>query len=491
MSELDFAVGRDALVAGAILLIAFVALVVILMARIASLKANGEELSRREIELARLQWQQEFASEINKKELELVQAKSAIQEYRQRVYEAQEKISELSKVKDSFLQLQARMGERESALEERELLLTQTKEALFKEFELTANRLFEAKHEVFEKQSRSNVESVLKPFREQLKAFGDRVNQVYDQENSQRNQLVGQIVELQKQTQRVSSEADSLAKALKGDNKIQGSWGEVILERLLEQSGLTKGREYETQVSLKDSQGKLYRPDVVIRLPDGKDIIVDAKMSLKGYELFCAADNEAEKQAALKLHIDSIRKHVNGLSEKRYEQLEGVNVLDFVFIFIPVEPALNLAIQAQAGLSSEAAEKRVLLVSPGSILVALRTIETLWRHHKQNQNAEKIAVSAGRLYDQFALVMNALEDLGGSLSKANSSYNHVLSRLAHGRGNMLKKMENLKELGAKTSRVLGEDYEEVRVAPSSLRWFDNETGSSGAEPVGSKDKIEN
>ncbi|VUD48245.1 hypothetical protein TDB9533_01194 [Thalassocella blandensis] len=469
MGDLDFTLGRDALVLSVALLVTLVVVIIVLFVRLNKVKAGAAEQTQREVELTGLHLQQEFAATLNKKDLELAQSHSMSQQLQQRLQESQEKVSDLSAVKDEYIQLQARMSEREEALKEREKLLNQTKEALFKEFELTANRLFDAKHEVFEKQSRTNVESVLKPFREQLKAFGERVNQVYDQESSQRNQLVGQIVELQKQTQRVSSEADSLAKALKGDNKIQGNWGEVILERLLEQSGLSKGREYDTQVSLKDAQGKVYRPDVVIRLPDGKDIIVDAKMSLKEYDRFCSSEEESERHSALKLHIESIRKHINGLSDKRYEQLEGINVLDFVFIFIPIESAFNLAVQAQPGLLSEAAEKRVLLVSPTSILVALRTIETLWRHHKQNQNAEKIALSAGRLYDQFVLVMNAMEDLGNSLGKANNSYNQVLNRFAQGRGNMLKKMENLKDLGAKTTRVLSDSYEDKYLESQGLQ----------------------
>ena len=361
---------------------------------------------------------------------------------------------EVKVLRERNAQLETRLEEHHKQRREEQQLLDEAKKALTSEFEQAANRIFEAKQQQFTTSSKVNLEQVLSPFKQQLGEFHKRVEDIYHKENSQRNQLVGQIAELQKQAQQISSDAVNLAKALKGDNKAQGNWGEIILERLLEQSGLEKGREYDTQVSLQSASGKRFQPDVIVRLPDNKDIIIDAKVSLLNYERYYSCESEQEKEIALRGHIESIRAHVRNLSVKEYEGLEGIRTLDFVFIFVPVEAAYLLALQESPSLFKEAYDKNIVLVSPSSLMVALRTVETIWRHEKQSKNAEKIALSAGRLYDQFVMVSKSLDDLGGCLNRAQDAYDTTWKRLSGGRGNLLRRMEDIRKLGAKTSKAL-------------------------------------
>ncbi len=377
-----------------------------------------------------------------------------LQEKEQQLLSAKDTISQLTSVKESYLKLEARFQEKETQLQSKESLLDESKKTLFREFELAANKLFEAKQQSFSQSSKQNLEAVLQPFKQQLNDFNRQVDEVYHKENTQRNQLIGQIGELQKQAKQISEDANHLASALKGDNKVQGQWGEIILERLLEQSGLTKGREYETQLNLKSEAGKNYRPDVVIHLPEAKDIIVDSKVALVEYERYAREEDKDAKEQCLKAHIEAIRTHIKGLSLKKYEQLEGINTIDFVFMFVPIEAAYVAAVQNAPTLFKEAYDKNIMLVSPSSLMVALRTVETMWRYEKQNANAEKIAISAGRLYDQFTLVATALEEVGTHLHRATESHSTVFKRLSEGRGNVLKRIEDIKKLGAKASKQL-------------------------------------
>lgn len=363
---------------------------------------------------------------------------------------------EVKGLRERNAQLETRLEEHRRQRIEEQQLLEQAKKALTHEFEQAANRIFDAKQQQFSSASKVNLEQVLSPFKQQLGDFHKRVEDIYHKENTQRNQLVGQIAELQKQAQQISNDAVSLAQALKGDNKAQGNWGEIVLERLLEQSGLEKGREYETQVSLQNASGKRFQPDVIVRLPDNKDIIIDAKVSLLDYEKYYSCENEQDRELAVKCHIDSLRAHIRNLSIKEYEGLEGIRTLDFVFIFVPVEAAYLLAMQHSPSLFKEAYEKNIVLVSPSSLMVALRTVETIWRHEKQNKNAEQMARSAGRLYDQFAMVSKALEELGGCLNRTQQAYDTTWKRLSGGRGNLLRRMEDIRKLGAKTSKTLPE-----------------------------------
>lgn len=360
--------------------------------------------------------------------------------------------------------LQATREQELKQYKEQLALIEVSKEQLSKEFERVAHKIFDEKQEKFTKQSKSTLDLTINPLKEQLSAFREKVETVYEKENAERNKLVGQISELQKQTQQIGEDAVNLAKALKGDNKAQGNWGEVILERLLEESGLQKGREYETQVSLTDEDGGRRNPDVIVRLPENKDIIIDAKVSLVDYERFCSTENLEEQQAALKGHINSLRGHINQLSVKSYESLEGIRSLDFVFIFVPVEAAFMTALQHEPGLFREAYDKQIILVSPTTLLATLRTVENIWRYEKQNKNAEKIAKQAGALYDQFVLLLSALEDVGKHLSRTQEAYEVTQKRLSSGRGNLIKRVEDVKRLGAKTKKQISSDKLELAEA---------------------------
>lgn len=340
-------------------------------------------------------------------------------------------------------------------------ILTQAHQQLTKEFENIANKIFETKQQQFTQSSRTTLETSINPLREQLKDFKKQVEDVYHKEAAERNKLVGQIGELQKQTQQIGQDAVNLATALKGSSKTQGNWGEVILERLLEESGLQKGREYETQVSLQNEEGKRRNPDVIVRLPENKDLVIDAKVSLVDYEQYCNSDNDIDKAKALKNHLASIKAHIDGLSRKNYESLEQIRSLDFVFIFIPIESALMLALEHDQNLSNYAYDKHIILVSTTTLLTTLRTVENLWRFEKQNKNAEKIAAMAGTLHGQFRLVLESLDEVGQSINKTQSAYDMVQKRLHTGKGNLYRKIQSLETLGAKTKKSLPKvDHEE-------------------------------
>jgi DNA recombination protein RmuC len=283
------------------------------------------------------------------------------------------------------------------------------------------------------------------------------VADVYQKESAERNQLMGKVGELQSQTLKIGQEAVNLANALKGDNKAQGNWGEMILERILQDSGLRKGTEYESRVSLFEqsaagTMGRRRAPDIIIYLPDNKQLIVDAKVSLVHFEQYTNAKSEAARSSALKAHVQSVRSHVKSLSKKNYESLEGVNSLDFVFIFIPIEASFMLALQSEPQLFQEAYDQQIVLVSPTTFMTTLQTVSSIWRYQKQNQNAEKIAAEAGGLYDQFVLFLESITQIGNQLDKTTEAYLLAKKRLYEGNGNLFKRAERLRSLGAKTKR---------------------------------------
>lgn len=336
-------------------------------------------------------------------------------------------------------------------------LLRQTRETLTKEFENLANRIFEDKQASFSRSSKLTLENTVDPLRREITQFRKKVEETYDKENAERNRLVGQISELQKQANRIGEDALQLANALKGDSKVQGNWGELVLERILEESGLSKGREYDIQVSLKDEGGQRRNPDVIVRLPDQRDIVIDAKVSLTDYERYCRADDSAgpgRKEEYLRQHLASIRSHVNGLNRKAYERLEGIRTLDFVLIFVPIEAAFMLALENDQTLFRDAYDKGIILVSPTTLLATLRTVHNIWRYEAQNRNAEEIAKKAGGLYDQLVLVVDGLDEVGNHLSKSRDAWETTRKRLTQGKGNLVKRFEDIKKLGAKARRQL-------------------------------------
>lgn len=354
--------------------------------------------------------------------------------------------------------LEEKLSSQRTQYESQLAVLNDAKTILTKEFENLANRIFDDKQEKFSMQSKEALETSLNPLRRDIGDFKKQVESAYDKENSDRNKLVGQISELQKQTRQISSDALNLANALKGDNKVQGNWGEFILEKLLEDSGLSNGREYTTQKALKDLDGRRRNPDVIIHLPEGRDIVIDAKVSLVDYERYFHAEDDETKKQCLRQHLASLNAHIRGLSGKDYEQLEGVNSLDFVLIFIPVESAFMLALDHSPEIMKDAYDRGIILVSPSTLMVTLRTIKNLWRYADQNLNAQLIADKAGSLYDQFVLYVEALDDIGRHLDKSREVWDVARKRLVTGRGNLVKRTQELKTLGAKTKKILPDNF---------------------------------
>ncbi len=335
-------------------------------------------------------------------------------------------------------------------------LLQQTREQLTREFENLANRIFEDKQNTFSRHSKIALDATVDPLRKEIADFRKKVEDAYDKESAERNRLEGQIRELKTQAERIGEDAVQLARALKGDSKLQGNWGEVVLERILEESGLTKGREYETQVSLQSAEGRRRNPDVIVHLPDKRDIVIDAKVSLVDYERYCREEDPDSRQRYLNRHLASLRGHISGLSRKAYEQLDGVNTLDFVLIFVPIESAFMLAMEHDQNLFRDAYDMGIILVSPSTLLATLRTIHNIWRYEDQSRNAQKIAAQAGGLHDQFVLVIESLEEIGKHLDKSQQAWQQTRKRLVDGRGNLIRRVDDLRRMGARARRNLPE-----------------------------------
>ncbi|MBV7300443.1 DNA recombination protein RmuC [Enterovibrio paralichthyis] len=347
---------------------------------------------------------------------------------------------------------QTRTEEQLEAAEEKIRLLEGAEERLRVQFESLANKVFDHKTRTVDEQNRQSLESLLGPLKTQLEGFRKQVTDSFGEQAKERHTLVHEIKNLQRLNEAMTREAVNLTQALKGDNKQQGNWGEVVLARVLEESGLREGYEYETQVSLENEHGKRYQPDVIVRLPQGKDVVIDAKMALVAYERYFHAETLTDKDSALREHVAAIRGHIRGLGRKDYHQLHGIQSLDYVLMFIPVEPAFQIAIEAEPSLIREALDHNIMLVSPTTLLVALRTINNLWRYEHQNQNARLIADKAGKLYDKIRLFVADMEAMGIALDKASDSYQSAVNKLSSGRGNILRQAESFKSLGVEVKR---------------------------------------
>ncbi|MCQ4145129.1 DNA recombination protein RmuC [Vogesella sp. AC12] len=364
----------------------------------------------------------------------------------------------------------ARLGAREQELltllqqEQRQSaeklqLLQEAREALSNQFKALATDILEEKSKRFTEQNRENLGQLLGPLGERIQHFGKLVQDTYDKDSKERLTLEQELRRLQELNTRLNHDAVALTQALTGsNNKTQGNWGEMILERVLETSGLTRDREYRVQVSdtVETGEGgqKRYQPDVVIDLPEGKQLVIDSKVSLNAYVRYSASSDEAVRDSELKAHIAALRAHIRSLSEKRYQDLYKLNTLDFVFMFVPVEPAYLLAVQHDMGLFNEAFERRIMIVGPSTLLATLRTVASIWRYEHQNQNAQEIARQSGAMFDKLAGLVDTLEKLGKQIGTVQDSYGTAMKQLSTGSGNLLGRAEKLRKLGAKTSKHL-------------------------------------
>lgn len=324
-------------------------------------------------------------------------------------------------------------------------------------FENLATRIFDEKSTKFSDQNLKSLSVLLEPFKERLKDFEKKVEDTYATERAERGTLRGELNKMIELNSKMSTETQNLTRALKGDNKVMGNWGEMILENILEKSGLRKNEEYILQGSemgLKNDSGKDIRPDVVVNLPDGKHIIVDSKVSLKDYELYLNLDLPEQKDQAAKAHVDSLRRHIDGLSEKKYYSSEKLISPDFVILFMPLEPAFALAFKYKPDLLQYAWDRNIALVSPTTLLTTLRTVASIWKQDRQEKNALEIAKRGGALYDKFAGLVSDMEDLGKKLETTQKSHQQLMSKLSEGPGNLIRQVEILKELGAKTDKKI-------------------------------------
>ena len=368
-----------------------------------------------------------------------------------RLLEAEQQLGQLNA---QIAALNMQLSQERSQNVEKISLLQSAREELSSQFKNLANDILEEKSKRFSEQNQQSLGQLLEPLKTRLQEFQGKVEQVYVQEGKDRSALAEQVRQLMELNRTVSQEANNLTRALKGSNKAQGNWGELILERVLETAGLRKGEEFDVQESHTTGDGRRLQPDVVLHLPEDRHLVIDAKATLVAYEDYANAEDDKHRDAALKRHLDAVRTHIKGLSEKNYQDLYGIKSLDFVLMFIPIEPAFMLAVTHDRELFMDAWNKNVLLVSPSTLLFVVRTVASLWRQEAQNRNAQDIAKRGAELYDKLAGFVEDMESLGNRLSQAQKDYDGAINKLSTGRGNLIRQAEMLKKLGVKPSKSL-------------------------------------
>lgn len=349
---------------------------------------------------------------------------------------------------------QQRHTDLEQRLLEQRKELEELQERFKNEFKVLAKEILDENSQTFKQQNREQIDIILSPFKEKLQNFEKKVEETYEKGQKETISLKTEVSQLMKLNEKLSTEAKNLTKALKGDVKMQGNWGEVILESILEKSGLTKNQEYFIQESYTTEDGKRYQPDVVVKLPDNKNVIVDAKVSLLAYERFVVAETPEEQARFLKEHVQSLKNHIKGLSDRNYQNLYGLEGLDFVLLFVPIEGAFTAAIQADNALFQEAFDRNVVVVSTSTLLATLRTISSIWKQEKQTQNALEIARQGADLYDKFVAFSEDLIKLGNQMDTAKKTYADTMNKLSTGKGNLIKRTENMRTLGLQTTKQL-------------------------------------
>lgn len=368
---------------------------------------------------------------------------------------------ELSDARGTIIDLTSRLSRSQADLANlQERLQTQKQEIealqthLVEQFDSIANRILLDSSQQIQKQHKDKLEDILTPLRDKIERFEKKVDDTHKENIRDNQSLKEQIANLQKLNQSIGEEAKNLTTALKGQSKTQGNWGEVILERILEKSGLVKGREYTVQTSLTGEDGRRLQPDVIINLPESKNLVIDSKVSLSAYERYCSTDDEEQRAIELKEHIGSVRKHIKELSSKNYQNLYQLTSLDFVLMFIPIEPAFNEAVNADLELYQEAFERNIVVVSTSSLLATLRTIASIWRQENQSRNAMEIARQGGDLYDKFVGFVEDLVQLGKRIRATDEAYQEAMKKLVEGKGNLVKRAEEMKSLGAKATKSI-------------------------------------
>ena len=356
--------------------------------------------------------------------------------------------TELTRRNSEYENLQQLNIKRDEELEERQ-------KQLRTDFENLANKILDAKSEKFTLQNKENIKNILNPLQEKIKTFEEKVNSTQKESISMHSALKEQLLGLKDLNQQMTKEATNLTRALKGDSKMQGNWGELVLERVLEKSGLEKDREYFVQKSFTREDGTRVLPDIVLHLPDNKKMVIDSKVSLTDYERYVNAYDE-DRETYLKAHINSIRRHVDQLSDKKYEDLYYIESPDFVLLFIPIEPAFAVAINADNSIYNKAFEKNIVIVTPATLLATLRTVDSMWNNEKQQQNAIEIARQAGALYDKFHGLVTDLTGVGKKIDDAKKDYSAAMNKLVDGKGNLITSVEKIKKLGAKAKKALPE-----------------------------------
>ena len=377
-------------------------------------------------------------------ETKLFQNIQSLEQERESIRSEKDQLSiELTRRNADFENLKQRSDEQKAEVEK-------LQERFQKEFENLANKILDEKSNKFTNQNKENLDAILKPLQEKIKSFEEKVENTQKESVGMHASLKEQLLNLKELNQQMTAEATNLTRALKGDSKMQGNWGELVLERVLEKSGLEKDREYFVQQSFQRDDGTRVMPDVVLHLPDSKKMIIDSKVSLIDYERYVNASEE-DRPLFLKAHVNSIRKHIEQLSDKNYQDLYDIESPDFVLMFIPIEPAFAVAINDDNSLYNKAFEKNIVIVTPSTLLATLRTVDSMWSNEKQQQNALEIATQAGRLYDSFVNLTDDLLKVGNQINTVQNSYGTAMKKLT-GKGNLISRVENLKKLGAKAAK---------------------------------------
>lgn len=407
---------------------------------------------------------QDKSKQVRESELKISLA-LAEQQIQDLLLEKQELKSEVQGLLEKYLEAEKK-SERESSffIAQQEQLkslkqeLEDTKKQFNLEFKEIANKILEEKTQKFAETNTKSMDQILNPLKEKLKSFEDKVENAYKTEAAERNILQGVIKELMEQSRGIKDEANSLSRALRGDSKKQGNWGEVILERVLERSGLVKDQEYNLQTSLLDEDGRRLQPDAIINLPGEKHLVIDSKVSLVAYERWVNSTDPAEKDAFARQHIISVENHIKGLSSKNYQELYRINSPDFVLLFMPMESAFSMSVTYKQELFSEAWDRRVVIVSPSTLLATLRTIASVWKQERQTKNVLEIAREAGSLYDKFVGFLQDMDRVGLQLENAQKTHDEAKKKLTTGSGNIIRRIEKLKKLGAKASKQIDPDH---------------------------------